>query len=174
MVANIKIKFPTLEGIAKRNGEVIKKPIFKRLAKIIPERIIENLNKGQSSIKGKGRLVPYKFPEKYPGTGKAHTPVDFKGFKRSRKATEEKYHKAIRAEISGGVLEIGVFGDKNVEKFEGLTAGDTRGRGKGGRLAGPRPHIPVKRREEFTDKIQQEIVDVVVEEIAKFVKKTSK
>ena len=126
-----------------KDGTISKK---KEVADKIVNLIKATIALGQSPVRDVGRFIPYKNPAHYPGPIKARSPVNLR--------LTGRMLNALRSEIIGGKINIGIWNNREATKLMKLEAGEFP-------LAGPRPVLPSREGEQFTVRIQREILKYV-------------
>jgi uncharacterized protein (DUF4415 family) len=128
---------------------------------VLGDKVIELMKdtmlKGQSPVRGVGRYAKYKDPKKiYPKQLKKKSPVNLK--------LSGDMQRAMKARIKSGRIALGVFNKKQAAKMDGNEKGE---RGQ----PAPRPVFPREEGQQFTVKIQRDIVRWYKELVKKAVKR---
>jgi hypothetical protein len=126
-----------------RDGTIAKK---KELGDKLVTLIKATIALGQSPVRDVGRFIPYKNPARYPGPIKARSPVNLR--------LTGRMLNSLRSEVIGGKLHVGIWNNTEATKLAKLEAGEFP-------LAGPRPVLPSREGEQFTVRIQREILKYV-------------
>ena len=151
-----------LKKVLKDSKEPIDKKTADKVGETITDMMREVIAKGISPIRGVGKFIKYKDPEKYPGKLKAKTPVNLKldghfldGL--TFKAVGDKYGYAAE-----------VFYEKDQEDKE-------RGHREGGTDKYPdsqpkRPTIPADAKQQFIRQIEDAYVEILSDRIFQVIK----
>ena len=150
-----RVNFKRLKDFAKNL-----KQSFQSDKKIMGDKVIELMRatmlRGQSPVRGVGRYVKYKDAKVYPNQLKKKSPVNLK--------LSGDMQRAMASRVRSGKIVLGVFDSKQAAKMDGNEKGN---RGQ----AAPRPVFPRKEGQQFTVKIQRDIVRWFKELVQKAVKR---
>lgn len=139
--------------------------IVNEIGKTIVETSIDAMSKGLSLVKGQGRFVGYKKPDKYPGKKKNKRPVNLK-------LTGDLY-KSLSFERKKNEISYGLL--------KGKTVGDADIYGPVHNADDPRrPDIPTRRfipsrqGEEFIVTIMVKLRDIIAKRLADLIRASNK
>jgi len=151
----VRVNFKRLKDLATN----LKKS-FQSDKKIMGDKVIELMKatmlRGQSPVRSVGRYVRYKDPKVYPNQLKKRSPVNLK--------LSGDMQRAMASRVRSGKIVLGVFNKKQAAKMDGVEKG-LHG------MKGPRPVFPRKEGQQFTVKIQRDIVRWFNELVKKAVKR---
>ncbi len=152
----VKCKFDVMDAI--RLG-VLTPKWANKLGDTILNGIRRNVARGNSPVKGYGKFVPYKDPEKYPGNRKPASPVNL--------SLTDQMLGALGYKVKKDGIEFRFSSDLAKKKAETHNEGSQE------------PKVPMRRflptgdGEVFTDDIQKEITKVMEQAFDETIKKSN-
>lgn len=160
---SVKIDLYDLQHDLKNVEAAFSSRVTKRIGEQVVDKMKDLISKGISPIEGKGRFPGYlragekgRYPDRYAHLGKRARPVNLK--------LTGEFLASLKAEGNKAEIEIGYFEADQAVKEQGHREG-VHGQPK-------RPTIPVgNENENFTQTIQQIIIDGVVQAVEDYLKK---